>query len=262
MKRYPLILEGGLDNFVRLDSPGDVPPKTNSSFITTGRGNLVALQPYVVGNSNNNPESLTLDLEVNGISVLESTPLKNFDQYTQGNAESKILPLSAGEGSNTFENYKLIDGASVSDYDCTAVILKMYEGFKIATEDYNNLQTKVKSYSIGFAGNEVPPTVASPVLEGTLPKDKGRIKGFYITFGINKGFWNQASEILTLRIAGTEIIKEVPASYFLPQYNTVKTFYFDEPLEGGQTFDLTVLFTAVTFTGYASVNWIFEENEK
>jgi len=107
-----------------------------------------------------------------------------------------------------------------------------------------------------------------------LPKSKGRIKGFSIVNEIAvPPVKTDPHNVCSLEIAGIEVVKNVPVSYFAPNSTvafetspkTTHTFMFDESIEGGQTFKFTYDTRNAT-AGYkgdilSTVKFIFEDEE-
>lgn len=256
---YPLIMESSIDEILNV-TPASTFPVSQNGVITTGRGELLAVQPFYASTFDWEVNSLAMSVDVNGISILDKVDPSRFNFLVnqQDEKASKMLPLSAGSGSNYDFTISDIENRSFAGFMINGVLIRHYEGFSIAQYEKTGLSTKRKAYSLGFAGNEVPPAVTPPTINATLPKDKGRILGFKIGVQVNTATVFTIPGVINLNIAGVEVIKEIPLNYFLPQAFTQKEFMFDEPLEGGQTFSLELFLLAVTFQGAMYVEWIFE----
>ena len=265
----PLILEGNAETAI---SGGGNYPLTANGVITTGRGKLVAISPFISSESTPEFSGPIQTVDFNGITVLDNVNAKKFyGKYYEKFFGSKLLPLNVPSGSNynitlTPPKYPFpLFGFGNAFY----ILLKLYEGFSIAEVETAELRTKQKGYELFTETTQGVYTIAE-----TLPKDKGSIKGFEIYYNYNYapngGFWGDPYNLVTLKIAGIEVVKNVPVQYFaqnsdpfMGSYTTeaVKTFFFDKAIEGGQTFELILNTTSATLTseGGIGVNFIFDD---
>ena len=270
----PLILEGNAETAI-ISAPaagGQTYPMSANGVITTGRGKLVAISPFISAEGTPGFTGPIQTVEVNGITVLDNVNAKKFyGKYYEKFFGSKLLPLNVPSGSNynitlTPPKYS---GALVNFENSFYILLKLYEGFSIAEVETAELRTKQKGYELF-----TPSTAGVYTIAETLPKDKGNIKGFEIyynyNFAPNGQFWADPYNLVTLKIAGIEVVKNVPVQYFAQNIDlftgsvtteAVKTFFFDNAIEGGQTFEL-ILNTTNTVQraeGGIGVNFIFDD---
>lgn len=261
MKKYPLILKGGqIVDF----NPITTYPLIDSGVVPTGRGELVAICPITAPPFEWAPLYLDLTFSLGGVNVLESVNINEFAlQNKQIESFENFLPVNYGSG----QNYNLVLNPTPNNPTPPSNIsylevLFCFDGFYLPNKTQKLKGTKKLGFNKTFAGNEVAPTVPSPVITGSIPKDRGKIVGIEITRVEESSFSTLVnSGNITFSIDGIKLIEEVSHPFFIPQNGNAKTFYFDEPFEGGGTFELLNVLTAVGNKFTLGVNFIFGDDE-
>lgn len=269
MANLPLILQNLTNSDLFATTLADV---TANGNLKTGRGKIVSLGAFFttfpVFDS-----CRTLSVNIDGIQIIDKDSITNYLGYSE-----TLNPIQFWQnGYFTKYNEGATFDAKISSPEIltgsvdftpapdAGVVYASYEGFSFFNKNYGKPYNSYnrQCFAVKFDGNESL-TSTPIVINGILPKNRGKIIGFAITYGeqssnlFGSWFTNGNCQPLNFSINGVNIIENMPATYFGGQSGAHKDFYFDEPIEGGQEFELSVLKLFTTSNGMLSVTFYFE----
>lgn len=274
MGNLPLIMQNLTNSQLFATTLNNVKSQGN---LKTGRGKIVMIGAGFVGTGSDGTRSVgpcrNLSLSIDGIQVIDKDSLLNYYMVNLTTNQNRLFQNSYFTNYNegaSFEaelnNYPINTGSvDFTPAPDAGFIFASYEGFKFFNPNYGKKYNSYnrQSFGVKFDGNEA--LSANPIVNvsGILPKNRGKIIGFqinYATLGPSAFSWttNGNCEPLTFSINGVTIIENVPATYFSGVSGAHKDFYFDEPIEGGQQFNLDIVYAFTTSQGSVSVTFFYE----
>lgn len=259
MSQLPLILQGG--RVIEYAAAETTLKKRIQGEVLTGRGLLKAFFPFCQSASPFDTQK-QLYVSFGGSSVLEKTQSQVYHLMNGMNEPGqKYIPIDLLSEGQTFEYaVGLMDQPVIppAEEPLASDLIFCFEGFSFDYQFQNFTGQRYYGSNKRFVGNE---TVNYPTITGTVPKDRGKIVGFRVSFGETSFTASDTIKaLINLEISGVKVLEKIPAWYFASRSTFLKEFFFEEEniLKGGEPYNLTLQINSAITAGFFGIDFIFD----